>query len=68
MNEIYDRYKTIRDSRNIKDSQVAKETGITKSTFSEWKSGKYTPKQEPKIPQKNIPNSMLVMKGISAAD
>ena len=46
MNEIYDRYKTIRDSRNIKDSQVAKETGITKSTFSEWKSGKYTPKQD----------------------
>ena len=46
MNEIYDRYKAIRDSRNVKDSQVAKETGITKSTFSEWKSGKYTPKQE----------------------
>lgn len=46
MNEIYDRYKVIRDSRNVKDSQVAKETGITKSTFSEWKSGKYTPKQD----------------------
>lgn len=46
MNEIYDRYKAIRDSRNVKDSQVAKETGITKSTFSEWKSGKYTPKQD----------------------
>lgn len=46
MNEIYDRYRTIRDSRNLKDSQVAKETGITKSTFSEWKAGKYTPKPD----------------------
>ena len=46
MNEIYERYRTIRDSRNLEDSQIAKETGITKSTFSEWKAGKYTPKPD----------------------
>lgn len=46
MDDIYERYKYIRDSHNAKDSDVAKNTGITKSTFSEWKKGSYTPKQD----------------------
>ena len=46
MDDIYERYRYIRDSHNAKDSDVAKNTGITKSTFSEWKRGRYTPKQD----------------------
>lgn len=43
---MYEIYETIRNSKGIKDSDVAKGTGIPKSTFSEWKRGTYTPKQE----------------------
>lgn len=35
----------MRDEAGYKDSDVAKGSGITKSTFSDWKSGRYTPKQ-----------------------
>ena len=30
----------------MKDSDVAKATGITKSTFSDWKTGRSKPKQD----------------------
>lgn len=47
MNEsIYDRYCFIRNKNNLKDSDVAKGSGVTKSTFSDWKAGRYVPKQE----------------------
>lgn len=44
----YERYRELRDSRGLKDADIAKETGITKSTFSDWKNGRYIPKQ-PKL-------------------
>lgn len=42
----YERYCEIRNKLSYKDSDVAKGTSITKSTFSDWKAGRYTPKQE----------------------
>ncbi|KAA8502003.1 helix-turn-helix transcriptional regulator [Mediterraneibacter catenae] len=42
----YERYCEIRDKCELKDSDVAKGAGITKSTFSDWKAGRYTPKQD----------------------
>lgn len=43
---MYEIYCKIRDSRGIKDADVVRATGITKSTFSDWKSGRSTPKQD----------------------
>ena len=43
---MYEIYCKLRDSLGYKDSDVARETGITKSTFSDWKSGRSTPKDE----------------------
>ncbi len=42
----YERYCELRDKKNCKDSDVAKGAGIPKSTFSDWKAGRYIPKQE----------------------
>ena len=41
---MYDIYCKLRDDRKIKDADVAKATGITKSTFSDWKNGRSEPK------------------------
>lgn len=43
---VYERYCKIRDRFNYKDADVAKGANITKSTFSDWKAGRYVPKQE----------------------
>lgn len=40
---MYSKYAKLRDSKCITDYRVAKETGITKSTFSDWKSGRSAP-------------------------
>lgn len=42
----YDRYAAIRDGQGLTDYKVAKGTGIGSATFSNWKNGKYTPKQD----------------------
>ena len=42
----YEEYSEIRDSLGLKDGQVASATGIGRSTFSDWKSGRSCPKQE----------------------
>lgn len=42
----YEGYSKIRDSKGLRDSDVAKRAGIQPSTFSEWKKGKCTPKYE----------------------
>lgn len=39
----YQRYAEIRDKRKMTDAQVAKKTGLTQSTLSDWKAGRYTP-------------------------
>ncbi len=38
---MYDIYCRLRDDKKLKDSDVAKATGITKSTFSDWKNAKW---------------------------
>lgn len=43
---IYERYCTVRDSKGLKDSNVAAGTNIGKSTFSDWKSGRSVPKSD----------------------
>lgn len=43
---MYERYCEIRDRLGLKDAAVAKATGIGKSTFSDWKSGRSAPKRE----------------------
>lgn len=45
---MYENYCRLRDSRGLKDADVVKGTGITKSTFSDWKHGRSAPKQ-PKL-------------------
>lgn len=41
---MYEIYCELRDARGMKDADVARETGITKSTFSDWKNGRSNPK------------------------
>jgi transcriptional regulator with XRE-family HTH domain len=43
---MYEIYCKLRDAKKCKDADVAKATGITKSTFSDWKSGRSKPKGE----------------------
>jgi|GEM_PF-406192 len=43
---MYKNYCKLRDSKGIKDADVARSTGITKSTFSDWKNGRSVPKNE----------------------
>ena len=45
-NELYDVYCNMRDFRGVKDARVAQATGIPKSTFSDWKSGRSFPKSD----------------------
>ena len=41
----YEQYVKFRDSKNMKDSDVAKAANIPASTFSDWKKGKSKPKE-----------------------
>ena len=41
---MYEKYVEIRDSKNLTDYRVSEDTGNTKSTFSDWKSGRSKPK------------------------
>jgi len=43
---MYEIYCKIRDAKGLKDADVVKATGITKSTFSDWKSGRSNPKND----------------------
>lgn len=43
---MYEIYCRLREAKGVKDSDVVKATGITKSTFSDWKSGRSKPKNE----------------------
>lgn len=44
--DSYEIYCKIRDKLGYKDSVVATGSGVTKSTFSDWKAGRYQPKDE----------------------
>lgn len=41
---MYERYAELRDSKGWTDYTVAKATGITRSTFTDWKQGRSKPK------------------------
>lgn len=43
---MYEKYAELRDGRRLTDYRVSLDTGITKSTFSDWKSGRSKPKIE----------------------
>lgn len=42
---FYENYAKIRDSKNLKDFDISKATGIGSSSFSDWKHGRSTPKE-----------------------
>ena len=41
---MYKKYVELRDTKGDTDYKVAVDTGITKSTFSDWKNGRSKPK------------------------
>lgn len=43
---MYKHYVELRDKKKVTDYRVAMDTGIAKSTFSDWKSGRSEPKIE----------------------
>ena len=42
----YENFEELCKRNNVKPSAVSKATGIATSTLTEWKKGRYTPKQE----------------------
>lgn len=43
---MYQKYAELRDKAGITDYEVAKQTGISTSTLTNWKYGRYTPKAD----------------------
>ncbi|MEA4816897.1 MAG: helix-turn-helix transcriptional regulator [Lachnospiraceae bacterium] len=41
---MYEKYVALRDKKKLSDYKVSQMTGITKSTFTDWKNGKSKPK------------------------
>ena len=41
---MYEKYAELRDKKGLTNYRVSADTGIPKSTFSEWKSGRSKPK------------------------
>lgn len=41
---MYEKYVELRNKKGVSDYRVSKDTGITKSTFTDWKSGRSNPK------------------------
>ena len=41
---MYKKYVELRDRKGVSDYRVAKETGIPCSTFTDWKTGRSSPK------------------------
>lgn len=41
---MYTKYVALRDEKGVSDYRVAQDTGITKSTFTDWKNGRSEPK------------------------
>ena len=44
--KIYERFDELRETKGVSVYAVSKATGITTTTFTNWKNGKYTPKQD----------------------
>lgn len=43
---MYQKYVTLRDAAGKKDSEVARDLGISSSCLCDWKAGRYTPKMD----------------------
>ena len=43
---MYNKYAALREKRGLTDYRVASETGIPRSTFSDWKTGRSNPKTD----------------------
>lgn len=41
---MYQKYVELRDKKAVTDYRVSADTGITKSTFTDWKNGRSQPK------------------------
>ena len=41
---MYQKYVKLRDEKGVSDYRVSEDTGITKSTFTDWKTGRSQPK------------------------
>lgn len=41
---MYEKYVKLRNKKGVTDYRVSEDTKITKSTFSDWKSGRSNPK------------------------
>ena len=41
---MYEKYVKLRNEKGVTDYRVSEDTKITKSTFSDWKSGRSNPK------------------------
>lgn len=46
MHAIYKKYEKLRDNRGVTDYRVAEDADVTRSTFSDWRSGRSYPKFE----------------------
>ena len=43
---MYEKYVELRDKKHVTDYRVSVDTGITKPTFTDWKSGRSKPKMD----------------------
>ena len=43
---MYEKYVELRDKKHVTDYRLSVDTGITKSTFTDWKSGRSKPKMD----------------------
>lgn len=41
---MYEKYVALREKKGVTDYRVSVDTGITKSTFTDWKNGRSNPK------------------------
>ncbi len=41
---MYQKYAALRDKAGVTDYEVAKNTGVSTATLTNWKYGRYTPK------------------------
>lgn len=42
----YDVYERLRNEKGLSNADVSRATGVSTATLSQWKTGKYTPKQD----------------------
>lgn len=43
---MYQKYAVLRDKANVTDYEVAKQTGVSTATLTNWKYGRYNPKAD----------------------